>query len=144
MTCKPSNWWPPPSRRPATWPPSGAAPPTTGLWRLERALADERISQNQRAAEAEFNIEDKLERKQLEAEKKKGQLRLDQGQKEADVRIREREAIDRIDRDADTRLRDRITQRRRLLADQAAIANRIAGAGANGRSQIGWVTDLPD
>jgi hypothetical protein len=59
------------------------------------------------------------------------------------VRIREREAVEKLDAAADARTVKRIAEQKRLVEGQTALAARLAsgaGGGVDGRRQIGFVT----
>lgn len=92
-----------------------------------------------RAAEAERAAH----ARQLAWEREVGGERVGQASQLSSIRIREREDLERLDRAADARARDRLRDQRLLVDSQSALAASLTNAGgANGlnRRQIGYIT----
>ncbi|KAF4899235.1 2-5A-dependent ribonuclease [Colletotrichum fructicola] len=76
----------------------------------------------------------------LEWEKQMATEQVDHAKAMSAIRVAEREDVDRMDREAEDRFRTRLAEQRRLVDGQTNLASQLAGAGVNGRRQIGYIT----
>lgn len=76
----------------------------------------------------------------LEWEKQMATEQVDHAKAMSAIRVAEREDVDRMDREAEDRFRTRlVAEQRRLVDGQTNLASQLAGAGVNGRRQIGYI-----
>ncbi|ROT42180.1 hypothetical protein SODALDRAFT_326351 [Sodiomyces alkalinus F11] len=129
----------------------------------ERARAEEagflaamRLRQEERAAEAahqrtltaaatartrqEVEMEGRRQAQGIEWERKMAAERVEHAKAMSALRVSEREDVDRMDREQNERVNRRITEQRRLVESQSGLAGQLAGVGANGRRQIGYIS----
>ncbi|KAK1981682.1 hypothetical protein LZ30DRAFT_781848 [Colletotrichum cereale] len=76
----------------------------------------------------------------LEWEKQLATEKVDHARALSAIRVAEREDVDRMDRDQEDRFRARLAEQRRLVDGQTRLAGQLAGAGVNGRRQVGYIT----
>jgi hypothetical protein len=106
----------------------------------QKRLADAGVQRTKAIGEAELEMTEKTQRKMLEYERKVGNERLDNAKNMSAIRIAEREDVDKLEREADSRFKGRVAEQRRLVESQTALAQRLTSAGVNGRRQIGYIT----
>lgn len=114
----------------------------------QHALADSSIGRTRALAAAELEAEEARRRKTLEWEAKLNTEKVENARALSSVRISERQEVERLDKDAEARLKGRMDAQRKLLESQEKLAKRLAD-GANGavgvsdaRRQIGYVTEF--
>ncbi|SPQ25318.1 2b1d0687-2bb0-412d-a86e-e1546585b3ec [Thermothielavioides terrestris] len=107
----------------------------------EQRLTEAGLTRARLVADAELEMEDRRRKLALEWEDKMARQREADAKALSAVRIREREALERIDAAADARTVKRIAEHKRLVESQTALAARLAnGPGGLDRRQIGYVT----
>lgn len=114
----------------------------------QHALADSSIGRTRALAAAELEAEEARRRKTLEWETKLNAEKVQNARALSSVRISERQEVERLDKDAEARIKWRMEAQRKLLESQEKLAKRLAD-GANGavgvsdaRRQIGYVTEF--
>jgi ankyrin repeat protein len=116
--------------------------------RAERAAAmDHQSSITQAAverkrlvAETEFEAEGRKQLQLLEYEKQAADVKEDHARQMMANRVDERTAIDRMDREHDSRIKNRIAQQRKLVDSQNQLANSLGTVGMPQRRQIGYIS----
>jgi ankyrin repeat protein len=104
---------------------------------MERAAAMEHqssvtqaaIERKRLVAETEFEAEGRKQLQLLEYERQMTANRVD-----------EREQVDRMDREHDSRIKDRISQQKKLVDSQSQLANQLGSVGMPQRRQIGYIS----
>lgn len=110
----------------------------------QRSLTDATLSRTKATAAAELEAEEQRQRKMLDWETRMNTEKVGNARALSELRISEREEIERIDRSADERVKRRLEAQKKLVDSQEKLAKRLAG-GANGgdtRRQIGYVEEL--
>jgi hypothetical protein len=120
--------------------------------RRRKAARDAAISHEQRlteaglmrarlVAEAELDVEGKRQERMIKWESNMARQRESDAKALSGVRIKEREALERLDAASDARTVKRIAEHKKLVEGQTALAARLAsGPGGLDRRQIGYVT----
>ncbi|KAL2190248.1 hypothetical protein L209DRAFT_798394 [Thermothelomyces heterothallicus CBS 203.75] len=107
----------------------------------EQRLTEAGLTRARLVAEAELEMEGKKREMMIRWERDMSRQKENDAKALSSIRIREREAIERLDAAADERATRRIAEQRRLVEGQTALAARLAnGAGGLDRRQIGYVT----
>ncbi|KAI5861978.1 ankyrin [Durotheca rogersii] len=105
----------------------------------QEALTQAGLARAQAIADAELAAEAQRQTRALQWERDVGGERVGNAAQLSSIRVREREELERLDREADVRLRGRIQEQRKLVESQGALAASLAGAGPGARRQIGYV-----
>ena len=107
----------------------------------EQRLAEAGLTRARLVAEAELELEGKKRDMVVKWEGNLARQRESDARALSGVRIREREAIERMDSAADARTVKRIAEQKKLVDGQTALAARLAnGPGGVDRRQIGYIT----
>jgi hypothetical protein len=107
----------------------------------EQRLTEAGLTRARLVAEAELEMEGRKRDKMIQWEGSMSRQRENDAKALSGVRIREREAVERLDAAADARTVKRIAEQKRLVEGQTALAARLAnGPGGLDRRQIGYVT----
>ncbi|KAK4140262.1 uncharacterized protein C8A04DRAFT_15117 [Dichotomopilus funicola] len=107
----------------------------------EQRLTEAGLTRARLVAEAELEMEGKKQDKMLQWEGRISKQKENDAKALSGVRIREREAIERLDAAADARTVKRIGEQKKLVEGQTVLAARLAGGpGGLDRRQIGYVT----
>jgi len=105
-----------------------------------QTLAEAELARSRVVADTQLELDGKRAAKMLEWEQKTGRERLDHAKSMSAIRVREREDLDRFDREGDTRFRARVAEQKRLVDSQTALAARLTNSGMDSRRQIGYIT----
>lgn len=116
--------------------------------RAERAAAMEHqssitqaaIERKRLEAETEFESEGRRQLQLLEYEKAAADAREQHARQMTSNRVDERHAIDRLDREHDSRIKNRIAQQKKLVDSQNQLANQLGSVGMPQRRQIGYIS----
>ncbi|KAG8167524.1 hypothetical protein KVR01_003213 [Diaporthe batatas] len=116
--------------------------------RAERAAAMEHqssitqaaIERKRLEAETEFEAEGRRQLQLLEYEKATADAREEHARQMTANRVDERQAIDRLDREHDSRIKNRIAQQKKLVDSQNQLANQLGTVGMPQRRQIGYIS----
>ncbi|KAK3324283.1 hypothetical protein B0T19DRAFT_443702 [Cercophora scortea] len=106
----------------------------------ERQLMEAGLSRARLVAEAELEMEDKKQAKMLEWDRTLGVQRVSNAKQLSAVRVQERKELERIESTSDARTVKRLTEHKKLVDTQNALASNLTNAGVNGRRQIGYIT----
>ncbi|KAI1373916.1 ankyrin [Hypoxylon crocopeplum] len=106
----------------------------------QETLTHARLSQTQALADVELAVEAKKQTLQLKWERDMGSERVGNANQLSSIRVQEREELERLDKAADSRLKTRIQEQKKLVDSQSALAANIANAGPVARRQIGYVS----
>ncbi|KAK4099191.1 hypothetical protein N658DRAFT_430268 [Parathielavia hyrcaniae] len=108
----------------------------------EQRLLEAGLTRARLVAEAELELEGKRRELVVRWEGQAARQRESDARALGSVRIKEREAIERLDAAADARTVRRIAEQRKLVEGQTALAARLTDAGGAGldRRQIGYIT----
>ncbi|KAF6826544.1 ankyrin repeat containing protein [Colletotrichum musicola] len=106
----------------------------------QAALAEASIERARAVGVAEREMALTRQSLMLEWEKQMATEKVDHARALSAIRIAEREDVDRMDREAEERFKARLAEQRRLVDGQSHLASQLAGAGVNGRRQIGYIT----
>ncbi|KAK2053446.1 hypothetical protein LY76DRAFT_524556 [Colletotrichum caudatum] len=106
----------------------------------EVALTEATVSRARAVGLAETDLTMARRTMLLEWEKQMATEKVDHARALSAIRVAEREDVDRMDREQEDRFRARLAEQRRLVDGQAHLAGQLAGAGVNGRRQIGYIT----
>jgi hypothetical protein len=101
------------------------------------------VAQTRAVGEAELTVESTKQARLLEWERDVGSERVGNANQLSSIRLREREELDRLDKAADTRFRDRIKEQKRLVDSQKELAanlNNNAAGSAAAKRQIGFIS----
>ncbi|KAI1410258.1 ankyrin [Hypoxylon sp. FL1857] len=106
----------------------------------QEALTHAGLTRAQAIADAELAVEAQKQSRLLQWERDMGSERVGNANQLSSIRLREREELECLDRAADSRLKTRIQEQKKLVDSQSALAANIAGAGPGARRQIGFVS----
>ncbi|KAM7213007.1 Serine/threonine-protein phosphatase [Rhypophila decipiens] len=106
----------------------------------ERQLMEAGLNRARLVSEAELEMEEKKQRKMIDWEGHVGAQRVQNAKQLSAVKVKEQEDLDRINNASENRAMKRITEQRRLVDSQTALAGRLQNAGVDGRRQIGYIT----
>ncbi|KAL2135711.1 hypothetical protein VTI74DRAFT_7228 [Chaetomium olivicolor] len=106
----------------------------------EERLTETRLTNARLLGEMELEMEGKKQENRIEWEGKMARQQEGNAKALSAVRVKEREAIERLDAAADARTVKRIAEQKRLVESQTALAARLANGGVDQRRQIGFVT----
>jgi hypothetical protein len=104
----------------------------------QQALTTASRSRVQEIGDMELAMETQRQQRMLEWERDLGNERVGNATQLSNIRLREREEIERVDKMADGRFRERITEQRRLVDSQNHLAANLRDGGA--RRQIGYIS----
>lgn len=106
----------------------------------EQRLTEAGLTRARLVAEAELEMDEKRQARAIEWEERAARTREQGAKALSAVRIREREALDRLDAASDARTVKRIAEHKKLVEGQERLAARLASGGVDQRRQIGYVT----
>ncbi|OBR02534.1 Ankyrin repeat containing protein [Colletotrichum higginsianum IMI 349063] len=106
----------------------------------QAALTEASITRARALELAESEVTMARQGMMLEWEKQMATEKVDHAKALSAIRVAEREDVDRMDRDQEERFRARLAEQRRLVDGQNQLASQLAGAGVNGRRQVGYIT----
>ncbi|KAK4155828.1 Serine/threonine-protein phosphatase [Chaetomidium leptoderma] len=107
----------------------------------EQRLTEAGLTRARLVSDAELEMQSKKQQMMIQWEGNMSRQREGDAKALSGVRIREREAVERLDAAADARTVKRIAEQKKLVEGQTALAARLAnGAGGVDRRQIGYVT----
>lgn len=109
------------------------------------AIADASVSRTRALAATELEAEESRQRKALEWETKLNTERVDNARALSSIRVSERHEVERIEKGAEGRIKNRLEAQRKLVESQEKLAKRLADGspgGGDARRQIGYVTEL--
>ncbi|GAB1316581.1 hypothetical protein MFIFM68171_06791 [Madurella fahalii] len=106
----------------------------------EQRLTEAGLTRARLVAEAELQMEEQKQGRMLEWEERVGRNREANAKALSAVRIREREAIEKMDAASDARTVKRIAEHKKLVEGQERLAARLASGGVDQRRQIGYIT----
>ncbi|KAJ0114539.1 hypothetical protein J7T55_004783 [Diaporthe amygdali] len=116
--------------------------------RAERAAAMEHqssitqaeIERKRLVADTEFEAEGRRQLQLLEYEKQMDDTKEAHARQMTANRVDERAAIDRMDREHDSRIKNRIAQQKKLVDSQNQLASNLGSVGMPQRRQIGYIS----
>lgn len=111
----------------------------------QRAVTEATLSSSRALAASDLEAEEARQRKALEWENKLNSERAGNARALIEMRIGEREELERIDVASEQRIQRRLEAQRRLVESQEKLARRLADAPmapGDPRRQIGYVTEL--
>ncbi|KAJ4294908.1 hypothetical protein N0V88_005147 [Collariella sp. IMI 366227] len=110
----------------------------------EESLTETRVKNARLLGDVELGMEGRRQEKMIEWETKMARQKAGNAQALSEVRVKERQAIEKMDSAADARMVARMTEQRRLVERQTTLAATLANAGIdqNQRRQIGFSTLL--
>lgn len=116
--------------------------------RAERAAAMEHqssvtqaaIERKRLVAETEFEAEGRRQLQLLEYERQAADVREHHERQLTSNRLDERQAIDRMDREHDSRIKNRIAAQKKLVDSQNQLASNLGTVGMPQRRQIGYIS----
>ncbi|KAK7729110.1 hypothetical protein SLS53_009325 [Cytospora paraplurivora] len=106
----------------------------------EAALTQAEVGRKQLVAAAEFESEGRRQLQLLEYEKQLNGERVDHARQMSTVRVGEREQVDRLDREHDSRIKNRIVQQKQLVDSQNQLATNLSAVGMPQRRQVGYIS----
>ncbi|KUI63647.1 NF-kappa-B inhibitor alpha [Cytospora mali] len=106
----------------------------------QASLTQAEVSRRRLVADAEFEAEGRKQLQMLEYEKHVNSARENHARQMSTVRVDEREKVDRLDREHDSRIKNRIVQQKKLLDSQNQLAANLSGVGMPQRRQIGYIS----
>ncbi|KAM0253354.1 hypothetical protein ACHAQJ_007305 [Trichoderma viride] len=111
----------------------------------QRAVTEATLSSSRALAASDLDAEEARQRKALEWENRLNSERAGNARALIEMRIGEREELERIDVTSEQRIQRRLEAQRRLVESQEKLARRLADAPTapgDPRRQIGYVTEL--
>ncbi|KAK3390185.1 hypothetical protein B0H63DRAFT_107989 [Podospora didyma] len=106
----------------------------------EQRLTEAGLSRNRLIADSQLEIDNSRRQKAIEWEKQHANLQLTNAKQLSAVRIEERQAVERFDAASDARTIKRMTEHKKLVDSQGALATKLANGGVDQRRQIGYIT----
>lgn len=106
----------------------------------QAALGQAEAGRARLVAEAEMEAEGRRQLQLLEYEGQAGRKREEHARQMSALRVDERETVDQMDREHDSRIRNRIAQQKKLVDSQNQLATSLAGVGMPQRRQIGYIS----
>lgn len=106
----------------------------------EQRLTEAGLTRARLVAEAELQMEEQKQGRMIEWEERLGRNREASAKALSAVRVKEREAIERLDAASDARTVRRIAEHKKLVEGQERLAARLASGGVDQRRQVGYVT----
>lgn len=107
----------------------------------QKALTEASRRRLQEIGDTEMALETQQQQRLLEWERDLGNEKVGNANQLSSIRLREREELERLDKTADERFRQRLQEQKKLVDSQSQLASKMGGNGsANGRRQIGYVT----
>lgn len=106
----------------------------------QQALTKVSISRVKEVGEVEAGIETKNQARMLAWERDMGNERVGNASQLSSIRLREREEVDRFDKTADSRVKERLKEQKKLVDSQNQLVSTLGrDGGPQGRRQIGYV-----
>ncbi|KAK3902371.1 Serine/threonine-protein phosphatase [Staphylotrichum tortipilum] len=107
----------------------------------EQRLTEAGLTRARLVADAEMELEGRKQQMMITWEGDRARQREDEAKALSAVRVREREAVERVDAAADARLVKRIAEQKKLVEGQTALAARLTSGpgGAADRRQLGYI-----
>ncbi|KAI1335804.1 ankyrin repeat-containing protein [Xylariaceae sp. FL0016] len=106
----------------------------------QEALTNASVSRAQAVADAELAVEGQKQARLLTWERDMGNERVGNANQLSSIRLREREEMERLDRAADGRFKDRLKEQKKLVDSQSALAGQLGNTTNGARRQIGFVS----
>ncbi|KAK6828152.1 ankyrin repeat containing protein [Apiospora arundinis] len=107
----------------------------------QQTLTDVNVRRAHDVGNAELALESQRQSRMLEWERDLGNERAGNANQLSSIRLQERTELDRLDKNADTRFRDRIREQKKLVESQNSLATNLGSQGqAARRQQIGYVS----
>lgn len=106
----------------------------------QASLTQAEVGRRRLVAEADFEAEGRKRLQLLEYERVANGERADHARQMSAVRVDEREQVDRLDREHDSRITNRIVQQKRLVESQNQLATNLSAVGMPQRQQIGYIS----
>lgn len=106
----------------------------------QASLTQAEVGRRRLVAEAEFEAEGRQQLQRLEYEKLAHSEREGHARQMSAVRVDERDKVDRLDREHDSRIRNRIVQQKKLVDSQKELATSLSAVGMPQRRQIGYIS----
>ncbi|KAI0132448.1 hypothetical protein BJ170DRAFT_575934 [Xylariales sp. AK1849] len=105
----------------------------------QQALTEASRRRVQEIGDTELAQETQKQNRMLEWERDVGNERVGNATQLSSIRLREREELERLDRLADDRFKDRIKEQKKLVDNQSTLAAILGPNRGAGRSQIGYI-----
>jgi hypothetical protein len=106
----------------------------------EQRLTEAGLTRARLVADAEMEMEGRRQAMAIEWEGKVARQREGNAKGLSQLRIKEREAVEKIDAAADARTVKRLAEHKKLVDGQNVLAARLANGGVDGRRQVGYIT----
>ncbi|ROW04463.1 hypothetical protein VMCG_05021 [Cytospora schulzeri] len=106
----------------------------------QASLTQAEVGRRRLVAEVEFESEGRRQLQLLEYERLTNGARESHARQMSAVRVDEREQVDRMDREHDSRIRNRIVQQKKLVDSQKELATNLSAVGMPQRRQIGYIS----
>ncbi|KAH7031482.1 uncharacterized protein B0I36DRAFT_268468 [Microdochium trichocladiopsis] len=105
----------------------------------QQALTRASIQRVKEVGEVEAGLETKNQARMLAWERDMGNERVGNASQLSSIRLREREEVEKFDKAADNRTKDRLKEQKKLVDSQNQLAGTLGSNGVHGRRQIGYV-----
>ncbi|KAI1081711.1 ankyrin [Whalleya microplaca] len=106
----------------------------------QEALTNASVTRAQAIADAELAVESTKQQRRLTWEREMGNERVGNANQLSSIRLREREDLERMDKAADFRFKDRLKEQKKLVDSQGVLAANLNGANPGARRQIGYIS----
>ncbi|KAI0011254.1 ankyrin [Xylariaceae sp. FL0662B] len=106
----------------------------------QEALTNASLNRARVVADAELAMENNKQKQLLTWERDIGNERVGNANQLSSLRLREREELERMDKAADFRFKDRLKEQKKLVDSQSALAANLNGANPGARKQIGYIS----
>ena len=106
----------------------------------QASLTQAEVGRRRLVAETEFEAEGRRQLQLLEYEKQQNGEREGHARQMSAVRVDERKQVDRLDKEHDSRIRNRIVQQKKLVDSQNQLATNLSAVGMPQRRQIGYIS----
>ncbi|KAI1267138.1 hypothetical protein F5Y18DRAFT_379091 [Xylariaceae sp. FL1019] len=106
----------------------------------QEKLTSASVTRARAIGEAELSVESQKQTKLLQWEREMGSERVGNANQISNLRIREREELDKLEKAADARFKTRLKEQKKLVDSQSVLAASLNGAGPGARRQIGFVS----
>lgn len=107
----------------------------------QHRLANQATQHSRNAANQQLEADDARQRKALEWEGRLNTERVDNARALSQLRIGEREEVERIEKVAEGRMQRRLEAQRQVVESQEKLAKRLAQGPGSQRRQIGYVSE---
>ncbi|KAI0150380.1 hypothetical protein GGR57DRAFT_493169 [Xylariaceae sp. FL1272] len=106
----------------------------------EEKLTSASVTRARAIGDAELSVESQKQTKLLQWEREMGSEKVGNANQISNLRIREREELDKLEKAADARFKMRLKEQKKLVDSQSVLAASLNGAGPAARRQIGFVS----